>query len=314
MPLSTQEVLDILNTDVLDPAILEAKCPLDHGLQGTLTPSEDLGDFDKVPLEIQHVIVGVMDVASVLVFRRINRKARIVVDGMLEWQKVGIGTLSSVIWGKARSDKANWAQIVQHAPNAIRMAVCLRTASQVSIIQLCDLLCQRNWSFCFREAPYIDMFSVARRCLLLRLPHHPLHASSPIAGWDPTTQIRNPASDPSIPSFEAIPAMYSDMESFARETYYALPIGQQRITAGHPGTFFSTHDGRRITNIVAPWLKPNSMEAEAVVVCQPCEDRHSSYSTYRPNSVIQPFRRGRFISRLYTADELKEHPEQEHSE
>jgi hypothetical protein len=68
-----------------------------------ITPSENLGNLDNIPLEIQHAIIGYLDVNSLLVLRRVSCKAISVVDSMLEWQKVCALLISSFGVSKANS-------------------------------------------------------------------------------------------------------------------------------------------------------------------------------------------------------------------
>jgi hypothetical protein len=68
-----------------------------------ITPSENLGNLDNIPLEIQHAIIGYLDVNSLLVLRRVSCKAISVVDSMLEWQKVCALSISSFGVSKANS-------------------------------------------------------------------------------------------------------------------------------------------------------------------------------------------------------------------
>lgn len=72
-------------TDMND--VLVAFCPLDYS-RHECEPSTDLGMLDKLPMEIKEDILEQIDLESLLVFRRVNKKAMAVVDGMAKWKKV----------------------------------------------------------------------------------------------------------------------------------------------------------------------------------------------------------------------------------
>lgn len=54
-----------------------------------------------------------------------------------------------------------------HAPNCVRMAIAIQTADTFSIKQLFLKLCQKtcDGESCSKLAPYLDVFTLARRCL-----------------------------------------------------------------------------------------------------------------------------------------------------
>jgi hypothetical protein len=66
---------------------LRTNCPLDYGKHIPI-PSSDLGDLQMLPLELQHHVLGFVDIESLLTFRRVNKNAMIAVDGMTEYYKV----------------------------------------------------------------------------------------------------------------------------------------------------------------------------------------------------------------------------------
>ena len=76
----------ILNEHILDPEILRKRCPLDHG-RHTLTPIHDLGTLSRLPIELQHHILGEADLASLFTFRRVNQSALVTVNGVIEYGK-----------------------------------------------------------------------------------------------------------------------------------------------------------------------------------------------------------------------------------
>lgn len=82
----------ILSYPILNPRVLAANCLLDHtnsrSLFTTGQITGDLGTLDKLPVEVNQKMLGFLDCGSLLVFRRVNRRAMAVVDDMPEWTKV----------------------------------------------------------------------------------------------------------------------------------------------------------------------------------------------------------------------------------
>jgi hypothetical protein len=69
----------------MDHKKLSTNCPLDS--RYFLTPSSDLGDLLKLPVEVQHLVLGFVDIKSLLTFSKVNQSAMIAVDGMTEYYK-----------------------------------------------------------------------------------------------------------------------------------------------------------------------------------------------------------------------------------
>jgi hypothetical protein len=79
--------LYILTDSIIDSDVLSKGCPLDHG-RHTLKPKKSLGSLIRLPTELQHYILGEVDLESHFVFRRVNQSAMFSVNGMVEYQKV----------------------------------------------------------------------------------------------------------------------------------------------------------------------------------------------------------------------------------
>ncbi|KAF2653180.1 hypothetical protein K491DRAFT_551660, partial [Lophiostoma macrostomum CBS 122681] len=92
-----------------------------------------------LPIEIEHKIMGYSDLASLLIVRRVNKKAMQVIDYLPDWRKV-----------------------LDNAPNVVRMAVGIKTAHRFTLPRLVQRLERRTCSFCQQPAPYFSVFSLTR--------------------------------------------------------------------------------------------------------------------------------------------------------
>ena len=72
---------------ILDDNITKLTCPLDNGRhQGNI--KHDLGDLDRLPLELQSDILVRLDLQTLTDFRRVNRKAMDNVDALPEYKAI----------------------------------------------------------------------------------------------------------------------------------------------------------------------------------------------------------------------------------
>lgn len=76
----------------INPLLLKGYCPLKYWYGGQRPKPNvgvlDLGDLDKLPLELLYEIFGYIDVKSLIAVRDMGLRAQAVVDGMPEWKKV----------------------------------------------------------------------------------------------------------------------------------------------------------------------------------------------------------------------------------
>lgn len=90
----TLNVRKILNEQVIDPEILLQHCSLDYGRHDDQSTGENqskcgsLGVLDLLPVELQHKVLGMTDVASFLVSRRVNHRAMAITNALVEFKKV----------------------------------------------------------------------------------------------------------------------------------------------------------------------------------------------------------------------------------
>jgi hypothetical protein len=84
-----QRAVKLLNDNILNPRILLKLCLLDNGRHSP-QPKVSLGALEALPVELLDEVLGHIDIASLLAFRRVNQKAMASVDEMVEYKKVGV--------------------------------------------------------------------------------------------------------------------------------------------------------------------------------------------------------------------------------
>ncbi|KAI0517901.1 hypothetical protein F5B22DRAFT_600968 [Xylaria bambusicola] len=149
---------------ILDDANLETRCPLDNG-RHLIPPQDSLGQLDMLPLELLTCILMVLDLPSLTIFRRVNRRAMGVVDSLHQYQMV-----------------------LKHCPNVLRAIISIdaryfdcqtlyRTLSTTKC-EACDrfgsylylITCKRVCYFCFTGHPDYFPVSATRAAKYLSLP------------------------------------------------------------------------------------------------------------------------------------------------
>ncbi|KAH7076219.1 hypothetical protein FB567DRAFT_632486 [Paraphoma chrysanthemicola] len=125
-------------------AVLQCHCPLDNGqyaLDIDLGVAPQLGSLTRLPTELQEVVLRKMDIETLLVWRRVNKRAMSLVTGLVDWKKV-----------------------ISHAACTIRMAIGLKTHGTFTIADLCSALCEQTCQKCGDETTFMDMTLVQRTC------------------------------------------------------------------------------------------------------------------------------------------------------
>ncbi|KAF2821560.1 hypothetical protein CC86DRAFT_254921, partial [Ophiobolus disseminans] len=152
---SQQKTLTELRKQISDTSILEVKCPLDHGRHDANPElGATLGTLCALPVELQQTVLSFLDINSLLVFRRVSRSAMGLVNALIDYHKV-----------------------VTTAPDAIRMALAIRTHHYHTITELFEALCVRECADCGTLTHYIDLVTLRRVCLSLN--RHCNHTLAP---------------------------------------------------------------------------------------------------------------------------------------
>jgi hypothetical protein len=75
----------------INGSILARHCPLDngrHAISVDLNTAPRLGSLSVLPVELQNEVLRNMDIETLLVWRRVNKRAMDLVAGLMEWKKV----------------------------------------------------------------------------------------------------------------------------------------------------------------------------------------------------------------------------------
>ncbi|KAF2821559.1 hypothetical protein CC86DRAFT_470747 [Ophiobolus disseminans] len=241
----------------------------------------NLGLLDTLPQEIQLEVLRLLDLKSLLIFRRVNEHAHAVVHNMTEWRKVAA-----------------------NAFNTITMAQIIRTHDTFTIVDLVRKLEQRVCVDCGKSCMFMDMFRLERVCLGVNGP------CESEAGPEYLSRVQQAFHDvdfsdsllEKIPSFYVAPRSYSisrHIRGFVEtktmvvetremmcnsETVYAAVVEQDYIENPEafprpfPSMLIDTaiHPWQRILRrslscVVAPWLTKGSMESEWATFCAACQ-------------------------------------------
>ncbi|KAF2105929.1 hypothetical protein BDV96DRAFT_607845 [Lophiotrema nucula] len=199
---------------LLDPAILRQSCPLSTDIRHyQLAASHGgLGKLDLVATEVQQMILERLDLQSILNFRRVSQKAMAVANDVPAFRKV-----------------------IEHCPDAIRMAVGIRVASRILLLDLLDKLCQRTCDEgCGKLAPYLDIFRLERKCFgtasRCALKHIP---PKPLARSEEEVRRHGDTIAASTASFMSIPGSYDGRNVIPKREIYYYYREVKKIVGAH---------------------------------------------------------------------------------
>lgn len=144
-PLTHEEHLELTYTaDKKDYCLsdinLEQSLPLDNS-RSYDDARCDLGVIDKLPLEIQQIILSSIDLQTLTDFCRVNRRARQVVDSIPEY-----------------------SSIIRHSPDALHAALGIETARYFTCADLWQALTSRNCAGCGAFGSHIYLLTCKRIC------------------------------------------------------------------------------------------------------------------------------------------------------
>ena len=177
---STYTFLSIIDHTLDD---IESLCRLDNG-HDRRVPCYGLGSLEIVPLEVLQMIILRLDIQSITHFRRVNRRAGLVVDQVPQYK-----------------------QIIVHAPASIRGCLSIRTGFSFSCQDLYDKLRTTNCDSCGDFGGYLYLVTCRRVCFLCfteKTEYLPLLRSDVIRKFG-----LRPKYLAKLPSFKSVPGRYS---------------------------------------------------------------------------------------------------------
>ena len=125
----------------LNDNIEDATCPLGNG-KHLGRASYGLGDLDKLPVELQSIVLVHLDLRTLTDFRRVNRQAMEVVDTLPEYRS-----------------------ILQHSPVSLRAIFSVDLGKSITCQQLHDTLRAADCHGCRQPADFIYLLKCCRICL-----------------------------------------------------------------------------------------------------------------------------------------------------
>ncbi|KAI1260729.1 hypothetical protein F5Y18DRAFT_245528 [Xylariaceae sp. FL1019] len=136
--------------NTLDNAQLETRCPLDNGRHSDESvPLRHLaGKLDQLPAELLIYVLQRLDIPSLTRFRRVNRRAMELVDGLLCYNV-----------------------LIKHCPNIIRAIISVQ-ADSFDCATLCRTLSTDKCSTCTRFGDHLYLIDCRRVCYFC-YTHHP---------------------------------------------------------------------------------------------------------------------------------------------
>jgi len=202
---------------------------------------------------------------------------------------------------------------MQNASNSVRMAIAIGTASTFTFKALFSKLCQKSCDGknCDKLAPYIDVFTVTRRCLGVGRGCRKDN-SSPVIRADLEVRVKDAEFDPlPLRSFQALCGNYNSAYLFCHghigfedelifydydEIRAALGLEEGPLIPGRWGTECPRWNRCSIT---APWLQGRGYDGEYEVFCDVCDGGEGHHTAsirksagtnfYFPNSYEIPF-------------------------
>jgi hypothetical protein len=237
---------------------------------------------------------------------------------------------------------------MMNAPNVIRMAIGIGTANSFTIKELSHKLCQQTCDMgCGNPAPYIDVFTLSRRCLWVGGPcdmsNGPQTVESFIRLSNYTGPLDSSEFDVKVPSIALIKGAYGNMEfgsgsgrfpdkacycdyddalSFFATTevqkdFFGSRWRQQdKYSSVFPR--HSYHQYWKLTAVFAPFLDTQGKSAKYEAFCTACTEKEAEE---RRTKSVRPW--GMWyqsklpdLTRIAfgTADWLAEHEETEHND
>lgn len=106
-------------------------------------PTTNAGVLDRLPLEIVHEILFELDLRTLVVLRRVNRRGRELVGSLPQWNAIS-----------------------KHARNALRGILALETGGWITCRHLYEKLCTSACEYCGDFGGYLYLITCRRVCFL----------------------------------------------------------------------------------------------------------------------------------------------------
>lgn len=186
---------------------IRSRCPLDNG-RHPYRPQCTLGILELFPLEILSIVLVHLDIRTLTDFRRVNHRARQVVDSVPEYK-----------------------MIILYAPDTIRVTLCIGTGILYTCHQLYDKLCTAECDTCGDFASVIYLPTCSRICCFCHMDRNPLRPMDALRDYG--LRRKDVAS---LPLFMGIPRKkkgYHDRQDLTRLTFVDRTLARKAGLALH---------------------------------------------------------------------------------
>lgn len=258
----------------LDDARLGARCPLDYGRHHG-QPTRRVGRLDVLPLELITQILLGLDLPSLISFRRVNRRAAVLVDSVHEYRMV-----------------------YNHCPDIIRAIVSV-DAKHFNLRTLFGTLSTTRCASCHRFGDYLYLITCKRVCYLCfttDILYFPVPATV-AAKYTGLPRGRLTC----LPHVRSLPGHYTERGKLSRRriTLFDRQSIQTRasdmsqpLDEIRPRADLTTREPRRYMSIIpAPYFTSDRRSAHWGLFCNSCIDSKSPETNFRIKYTEEEFKR-----------------------
>ncbi|KAI1313689.1 hypothetical protein F5Y03DRAFT_105082 [Xylaria venustula] len=263
----------------LDDADLETRCPLDNG-RHLIPPQYSLGQLDRLPLELLTCIFLTLDLPSLTIFRRVNRRAMGLVDSLHQYRMV-----------------------LKHCPDVLRAIISI-DAHYFDCRTLYKTLSTTKCEGCDRFGSYLYLITCKRVCyfcLTSNIDYFPVSATRAAKYLGlPRKEIMH------LPHILSLPGKYTtfcklskkrimlfDRQAVLKSTLKASTLATDDIIRQQDLT--SREPRRHMAIISAPCIGSSGLSADWGFYCAGCRESKELEKNFRnkytANGIVDHIRR-----------------------
>ena len=167
----------------LDDNITNITCPLDNG-KHLGRASHSLGVLDKLPVELQSIILTQSDFRTLTDVRRVNRRAMEVVDTLPEYES-----------------------ILQHSPASLRAILSTELGDCITCQNFYNTLCTARCEYCRQSTDFTYLLTCCRvciNCLCWRINYCPITTDDAVRLYALPSRLLA-----ELPTIRSVPGYYS---------------------------------------------------------------------------------------------------------
>lgn len=173
------------------------------------SPNAGLGSIGRLPIEIVRGILSHLDIASVFKFRQVNLGAREMVSGLLHYQP-----------------------IVYLGTNLYRALLRTGIATVKSLLDVYDILCTKECSFCGEFGGYVALLIWKRCCF--RCLHERPETQVRCLSWARRSFDMTRAESTTLRSFKSLPGQYWITGHVQARPLSIISVQEAALACGKP--------------------------------------------------------------------------------